>query len=172
MDNHSQSAPQKEKNKDCIFCQIVAGEMPAPKIWEDEKHLAFLSIFPNTPGFSVVIPKKHYSSYAFAQDDRVLSDLIIATKKVAKLLDTYYEDTKRTGMFFEGFGVDHLHSKLSPMHGTSELKWWEKIESPDEDVFFEKYPGYLSSQDSKRADDDELSRVAAEIRKIHLTDNF
>lgn len=35
----------------CIFCEIVAGKAPCHRIWEDEKHLAFLSIFPNTQGF-------------------------------------------------------------------------------------------------------------------------
>lgn len=49
----------------CIFCQIVEGKAPCHKVWEDEHHLAFLSIFPNTDGFTVVIPKKHYPSYAF-----------------------------------------------------------------------------------------------------------
>ena len=55
----------KMKNE-CIFCKIVKGEIPCHKIWEDEKHLAFLSIYPNTNGFSVVIPKKHFPSYAFS----------------------------------------------------------------------------------------------------------
>ena len=39
-----------EKVKDCIFCKIVSGEMPSHKIWEDDRHLAFLSIFPNLKG--------------------------------------------------------------------------------------------------------------------------
>ena len=39
----------------CIFCDIVAGKAPVIKIWEDEHYLAFLSIFPNTDGFTVVI---------------------------------------------------------------------------------------------------------------------
>lgn len=43
----------------CIFCQIVEGKAPCHKVWEDEHHLAFLSIFPNTDGFTVVIPKKN-----------------------------------------------------------------------------------------------------------------
>ena len=55
----------------CIFCNIVNGAAPCHKIWEDEKHLAFLSIFPNTPGFSVVITKRHYPSYAFRLPDDV-----------------------------------------------------------------------------------------------------
>ena len=112
----------------CIFCQIVKGEMPCHKIWEDEKHLAFLSIFPNTEGFSVVTSKKHYASYAFGQKDQVLIELILATKKVAQLLDNYFEDVERCGLFFEGYGVDHLHSKLFPMHGTANAKEWLPIE--------------------------------------------
>lgn len=70
--------------KECIFCRIVKGEAHSHKIWEDEKHLAFLTIFPNTKGFSVVITKEHFSSYAFDLPDEVLKELIIATKKVAK----------------------------------------------------------------------------------------
>lgn len=60
----------------CIFCQIVRGEAPCHKIWEDDEHLAFLSIYPNTDGFSVVIPKRHYPSYAFDMpDDARLAEL-------------------------------------------------------------------------------------------------
>jgi diadenosine tetraphosphate (Ap4A) HIT family hydrolase len=73
--------------EDCIFCKIVKGKAPCHKIWEDEKHLAFLSIFPNTEGFSVVITKQHYSSYTFDLPEDVLKELVIASKKVAKLID-------------------------------------------------------------------------------------
>ncbi len=149
---------------DCIFCQIVSGNIPSHKIWEDDQHLAFLSIFPNTEGFSVVIPKQHYGSYAFDQDNAVLQDLIVATKKVAKILDHYFIDVSRCGMFFEGFGVDHLHSKLYPMHGTGDLNSWAPIESKTIRTYFDQYPGYLSSNDSDRADDRELADLAEKIR--------
>lgn len=86
---------------DCIFCKIVKGEAPAHKIWEDEKHLAFLSIFPNTEGFSVVITKEHYSSYTFDLPEEVLIGLVKATKQTAKLLDAKLEDVGRTGMFLK-----------------------------------------------------------------------
>lgn len=148
----------------CIFCAIAKGEAPAHKIWEDEKHLAFLSIFPNTLGFTVVIPKQHHGSYAFAQDDQVLADLVLATKKVAQILDQYFDDVSRCGMFFEGFGVDHLHSKLFPMHGTGNLNEWQMVESESFHKYFDKYPGYLSSNNSDRADDKMLGDLAAKIR--------
>ena len=70
---------------DCIFCDIVKGRIPCHKIWENDEHLAFLSIFPNTKGFSVVITKEHFSSYAFEQKDQILTKLILATKTVALL---------------------------------------------------------------------------------------
>jgi len=148
--------------KDCIFCKIVLGEIPCHKIWEDDKHLAFLTIFPNTEGFSVVIPKKHYPSYAFDVDDKVLSELILASKKVAKLIDSKLKTVMRTGLIFEGFGVDHLHAKLFPMHG-QKGKEWRPIKS-NVDKYFDAYEGYISSHDYKRADDMELAKLAEKIR--------
>ena len=148
---------------DCIFCKIVKGELPCHKIWEDAKHLAFLSIFPNTEGFSVVITKRHYPSYAFDLSDNVLKDLVIASKKVAKLIDSKLEDVNRTGMIFEGFGVDHVHAKLFPMHGTK-MGEWKPLKS-NVDKYFEKYEGYISSHDYKRADDRKLVELAKKIRE-------
>lgn len=148
---------------DCIFCDIVAGKSSCHKVWEDKKHLAFLSIFPNTIGFTVVIPKAHYSSYAFEQSDEVLTDLVLATKKVALLLDKAFDGVARTGMFFEGYGVDHLHSKLAPMHGTGNCSEFKLVEAKI-NKFFDNYEGYLSSHEYNRADDDELSKIAAHIR--------
>lgn len=150
---------------DCIFCLIAHKQVPAHTIWEDDKHVAFLSIFPNTEGFTVVATKDHLDSYAFAQSDEVLQNLIVATKKVALILDNYFNDVARCGMFFEGFGVDHLHSKLFPMHGTAPLKEWRKLESGKKiDTYFEQYPGYLSSHDSHRASDEKLAELANKIR--------
>ncbi|MCB9805802.1 HIT domain-containing protein [Candidatus Nomurabacteria bacterium] len=147
----------------CIFCQIVDGTSPSYKIWEDEKHVAFLSIFPNTDGVTVVIPKNHYPSYAFDLPDEVLADLVIATKKVAKLLDEKLEDVGRTAMVFEGFGIDHVHAKLFPMHGTENMEEWKPIES-SVDKYFDKYEGYISSHDYKRGDDQKLSELADKIK--------
>lgn len=45
---------------DCSFCQIVAGAKPCYKIYEDGQFLAFLDIFPKSPGHTLLIPKKHY----------------------------------------------------------------------------------------------------------------
>lgn len=149
--------------ENCLFCKIVRGEVPCHKIWEDKKHLAFLSIFPNTKGFSVLIPKEHYPSYAFDLSDHVLKNLIIAAKKVARLIDSKLETVGRTGLIFEGFGVDHVHAKLFPMHGTK-MKEWKPIKS-NVDKYFETYEGYISSHDHKRAEDKDLAELAKKIRE-------
>lgn len=148
----------------CIFCKIVNGEAPAHRIWEDDKHIAFLSIFPNTEGFSVVITKEHYSSYVFDLPEEVLTGLMRAVRETAKLLDTKLHDVGRTGLMFEGFGVDHIHAKLFPMHGTK-MPDWKPIHS-SMDKYFAKYEGYISSHDSKRADDIELGELAKKLRSL------
>jgi diadenosine tetraphosphate (Ap4A) HIT family hydrolase len=146
---------------DCIFCKIVSGESSCHKIWENETHMAFLSIFPNTEGFSVVIPKTHYGSYAFDAEPKILSELILAVQQVAKLLDAKLDDVARTGMIFEGYGVDHLHAKLFPMHGTKNGAWEQHKSNIDK--YFEKYEGYISSHDYKRADDEKLNTLSKKI---------
>ena len=147
---------------DCIFCKIVRGEVPCHNVWEDDKHLAFLTVFPNTEGFTVVVTKAHHGSYVFDVPENVMLDLVKAAKQVAKILDMRLEDVGRTGMIFEGFGVDHLHVKLFPMHGTKMDKW-QAIHS-NVDKFFETYGGYISSHDYKRADDAKLAALAKKLR--------
>lgn len=149
--------------KDCIFCQIVRGEAPAHTVWEDADHIAFLSIYPNTPGATVVIPREHHPSYAFDLGDSVLTKLTVAAKQVALLLDRKLPGVARTGMIFEGYGVDHVHAKLFPMHGTGTDSSFRPIRS-NVDKFFTAYEGYLSSHDWRRADDQELARIAQLIR--------
>jgi histidine triad (HIT) family protein len=147
---------------ECIFCKIVKGKAPCHKVWEDDCHLAFLSIFPNTEGVTVVIPKKHYPSYAFDLPDAVLTRLVIAVKTVARKIDKAFGDVGRTGMIFEGFKVDHVHAKLFPLHGTKMTKW-KRIDG-NVDKYFKKYEGYISSHDWKRGDDKVLARIAKKIK--------
>jgi histidine triad (HIT) family protein len=64
----------------CIFCKIVAGEIPAEKIYEDTDFLAFLDIRPLSPGHTLVIPKKHYT---WVWDVPNAGDFFEVTKKIA-----------------------------------------------------------------------------------------
>lgn len=149
--------------EECIFCKIIKGEAPSHKVWEDEDHLAFLTIFPNTEGVTVLVTKEHYPSYAFDTPDMILTNLVLAAKKVGKLLDSKLNDVGRTGLVFEGFGVNHLHAKLFPMHGTKNDVWKEHKSKVDK--YFEQYEGYISSHDYHRADDKSLEETARKIRE-------
>ena len=154
-------------SESCIFCKIIKNEMPCHLVDENEDFMAFLTIFPNTLGATVVVPKKHYPSYAFDLEDDVLTGLMLYTKQIAKKLDHFFEDVGRTAMVFEGFGVDHIHAKLFPMHGTKQMhENWKQVSS-NVDKYFDQYEGYISSHDFKRADDGELAKLAEGIRDFN-----
>lgn len=71
---------------DCIFCKIVAGEIPATRVYEDEHVLAFNDINPVAPVHVLVIPKRHLSSVndLRAEDSALLGHLFQACQYVAK----------------------------------------------------------------------------------------
>ena len=91
-----------------IFDDIVSGKMKSWKVWGDEEFLAFLTPFPNTPGFTVVIPKHNPGDYVFSLDDELYSEMMLAVKKVANILEKAF-DTLRVALIFEGTGVAHVH---------------------------------------------------------------
>lgn len=152
-------------SSDCIFCKIVRKEVKSWNIWESSTHLAFLSIFPNMKGVTVVIPKEHKLSYAFNLEDHELAELIITSKKVAHLLDGKLEGVGRTALVLEGFGVDHVHTKLYPLPNTAHLdSQWQPVKS-DHKVYFDSYPGYICSNDYLKASDKELDKLVELILK-------
>jgi len=67
---------------DCIFCKILAGELPAQKVDEDEHTVAFLDINPWTRGHAVVVPKRH-SRNLYEIDDEDLERTAVAAKRLA-----------------------------------------------------------------------------------------
>lgn len=133
-------------------------------IYETEDYMAWLSPFPNTKGFSVVIPKQHYGSDVLAMPDDKLAEFVLHAKKVAQKLVDYFPDVGRVGLIMEGTGIDHAHIKLYPMHGTEHMKRGERKQIPsDYHEYFETYPGYMSSNDGPQADFVELERIAKGI---------
>lgn len=146
---------------DCVFCKIVKGEIPCYKVYEDEEFLAFLDIFPNVRGMTLVMTKKHYPSYAFELPEEVYVKLMKVSKKIAKTIDKAL-NVKRTAMVMEGMGINHVHIKLYPLHGLE--KEFEEMWAPEK-VFFEKYRGYITTQLGPKANDKELEEIARKIRE-------
>jgi diadenosine tetraphosphate (Ap4A) HIT family hydrolase len=153
------------KENKCIFCEIVAGRFETPGIfWQDQEFMAFLSIDPNTEGFTCVIPKEHYGSDVMKMPDEILQRFILASKKVSEILENYFDDVGRVGVIMEGTGIDHAHIKLVPMHGTENLKKgeWQQFLSGKE-FWFEKYEGWISSGGGPKADHDKLKLLAENL---------
>lgn len=147
-------------SKECIFCKIVKGEIPSVKIWEDSEHVAILDINPNVEGMTLVLPKKHFDSYVFDIGEKDYLNIMNATKKVANLLDRKL-NVKRTAMVMEGLGVNHAHVKLYPIYGLGGK--FEEIWAKDK-VYFDKYPGYITTQLGPQKSAAELEKVAKKIR--------
>lgn len=68
---------------DCIFCKIVAGDIPSSKVYEDEEVLAFLDISQVTPGHTLVVPKKHARNL-LEMDETTTAQLFARVSKVAQ----------------------------------------------------------------------------------------
>ena len=70
---------------DCLFCRIVAGEIPSSKVYEDDDILAFKDIHPARPVHILVIPKKHITSLATvsADDQAVLGRILVKANEIA-----------------------------------------------------------------------------------------
>ena len=133
---------------DCIFCKIIAREVPSHIVWENDLILAFLTIRPVNPGHLLIIPKEHVDS-VFALPRARYEELFGAARALSTPLQ-HAMGSIRVGMVVEGFGVPHAHLHLVPINGLHEL-------------------------DSKREEDaspEELVKTAEKIkREIEKTNN-
>src|SRR3989338_4266717 len=157
----------KTKEGKCVFCQLAKGNVQFNgTFWKNKDYIAFLSGWPNTEGFTVIIPRKHYSSDVLAMPDKKLKEFITITKRVSKILLKYFKDVGRVGLIMEGTGIDHAHIKLFPMHGTEDLRdgTWKQVHS-GVDLYFEKYKGYIASNDGPKADEQKLRDLAKKLNK-------
>lgn len=68
---------------DCLFCKIVAGEIPCDRVDENDSFLAFRDIDPKAPTHVLVIPKTHVRSLAEAEDTQMLGEMMAFTREVA-----------------------------------------------------------------------------------------
>lgn len=97
-----------------IFSKIVNGEIPAYKVAEDERFLAFLDINPLAKGHTLVIPKKEID-YLFDIDDALYADYFLFAKKVARAIGKVVPCLK-VGVAVLGLEVAHAHIHLIPVN--------------------------------------------------------
>lgn len=70
---------------DCLFCKIVAGEIPSTKVYEDEHVLAFEDVNPMMPVHTLIVPKNHYDNIADNIPDDEMGYLFNTVRKVAEI---------------------------------------------------------------------------------------
>ena len=104
-----------------LFSRIVAGEIPAYKVAEDDRFLAFLDISPLREGHTLVIPKRE-TDWIFDLPDEELAALHLFAKRVAKALRAAV-DCRRVGVAVIGLEVPHAHIHLIPMQTVSDMNF-------------------------------------------------
>jgi len=120
---------------DCIFCKIVAGEIPSAKVYEDEHCYAFLDIGPLSWGHTLVIPKKHVERITEMSADEV-ARLMTVIPKLAKAVieasDAEGLNVLQNNGPVAGQAVPHLHVHLIPRHAGDDLGYrWNAKQYPE-----------------------------------------
>ena len=125
------------RDPDCIFCKIVAGELPATIIDEDERTIAFMDINPATRGHALVVPREH-SRNLLEVDDADLAATVAAARRLAARM------TERLGAdgvnLLNSCGaaawqtVFHFHVHVIPRYETDPLRlpWLPAPGDPEE----------------------------------------
>jgi histidine triad (HIT) family protein len=132
---------------DCIFCKIVAGELPAEKVDEDEHTIAFMDINPWVRGHALVIPKKHTRNLYDADPEELAHTVKAAQRLATRMRDTLGVDGINLLNSCEQAAwqtVFHLHIHVIPRFDDDPLKLPGAPREPDEG---------------------ELAEVAAELRR-------
>ncbi len=118
-----------------IFSKIVKGEIPAYKVAENDKFLAFLDIFPLAKGHTLVIPKQEID-YIFDIEDELLGEYMVFAKKVAKAIEKVIP-CERVGVAVVGLEVPHAHIHLIPINNVDDINFAKpKLKLPESE--FEK----------------------------------
>ncbi|MDS0220191.1 HIT family protein [Haloarcula sp. S1AR25-5A] len=104
-------------SEDCIFCQIVAGDIPGRTVYEDETVLAFLDANPLSPGHTLVIPKAHHERLNDTPADvagEVLSVLYELVPAVEEAVDAPASTVAFNNGEEAGQEVPHVHGHIVP----------------------------------------------------------
>ena len=124
-----------------VFSRIIAGELPARFVYEDDRCVAFLSIAPLREGHVLVVPREEIDHW-LDLDDGLLAHLMAVSKTIGAALDRIYRPTK-VGVMLAGLEVPHVHVHLVPIDTMLDMDFARADKNPDPAV---------------------LDRVAADIR--------
>jgi histidine triad (HIT) family protein len=124
---------------DCIFCKIIAGEIPADKVFENEMVFAFLDASPKSRGHTLIVPKKHFENI-FDIDEKYLEAIIRASKEISILakerLGAEGINTINNSGVVAHQSVLHYHMHVIPRYKDDELNTWP--DSPYKETDFKE----------------------------------
>ncbi len=104
-----------------LFSKIIAGEIPAYKIAEDDRFFAFLDIFPLREGHTLVVPKLEIDKFFDIPDD-YLAGMLLFAKPIALAIERAF-DCNRCGLSVIGLEVPHAHLHLVPIDSADDLNF-------------------------------------------------
>jgi histidine triad (HIT) family protein len=102
---------------DCIFCQIVRGDLPAHRVYEDANAVAFLDIHPMVDGHTLVIPKVHIERFADMTPElsgKVFQTVHLVARRIAQALEVPAFNIGFNDGRTAGQAVPHLHFHIIP----------------------------------------------------------
>ena len=104
---------------DCIFCKIIAGEIPSSKVYEDDQVVAFLDISQVTPGHTLVVPKQHFRNLLEMDADsasQLFARVPDIARKVMKATGAKGMNILNNNEEIAGQTVFHTHVHLAPRY--------------------------------------------------------
>ncbi|HLC95990.1 MAG TPA: HIT family protein [Candidatus Nanoarchaeia archaeon] len=132
---------------ECVFCKIIAGEIPSAKVYEDKGVIAFLDIAPGNEGHALVVPKKHHE-FLTQVPEKELEPLFVCIQKVAK--------AQQAALGNQGFNVvlnnhtvagqlvPHVHFHVIPRYDSDGVHiHWPHLKNPHTKEVAEKIKKFL-----------------------------
>ena len=115
---------------DCVFCKIIAKELPCMKVYEDDYTLVFMDISKDVDGHMLAVPKKHVENI-FDCDLETLNHLINAIKKVSDhcINNCHYDGVNllNASGIYAGQSVPHFHIHIIPRRKNDGIDAWPKL---------------------------------------------
>ncbi|XP_035667648.1 uncharacterized protein LOC118410203 [Branchiostoma floridae] len=146
-----------EASDDNLFARIVRGELLQWRVWEDRDHVAFLTPFPNTPGYTVVVPRTHLSSDIFSLPSDAYTKLLLCARTVGLIMKKGL-NTEGFAIVCEGMEIDYAHVKVIPIYTTTGST------EPVEPLYMEKYIGFVTSKPGPTASEDYLDKMESLLK--------
>lgn len=120
---------------DCIFCKIIAGDIPSTTVYEDSDFKAIMDISPAAKGHVIILAKKHYANL-FELDNEVASKALSVARKIAKAqMEEFHCDgvnLLQNNGEAAGQTIFHFHIHVIPRYNNDDLNIpWEHLNYAD-----------------------------------------